>query len=68
MQDFEMGREGGRGEQESSMSIVTYEMHMCLLLESGGVPPPPGKFLCLHPLTRSGTKFPNILMIHTYVQ
>ena len=38
MQGFEMG-----GKQDSNMAIVMYEMRLCLLGGSGGMPPLPRK-------------------------
>ena len=39
IQDFEMGEGGGGRKQDSSMTIVMYEMYICLLGGSGGMPP-----------------------------
>ena len=66
----------GGGKQDGSRMIVACEMHACLnvCVPTRGVwgHAPPGKFRIFIPLrlllTQSETKFPNILMKHTYVQ
>ena len=56
------------GKQDGSRMIVACETCAYLLGGSGGMPPQEN----LHPLRlllmQSGTKFPNILMTHAYVQ